>query len=202
MTRILASEPDAISGRPNDGIGPEPERDIRLGWRVLVGALAAGFLVLNVLSAALPATSFALVSSDTKRAITLVMPQGWAFFTKSPRSSITLLYRRDANGDWQSITAGPMSQPRHLMGADKRGRSQGTEMAILLAGAPKNSLKSCEVNALDCLRTAAPGPTVANTGLRTLCGDIGIVVQDVLPWAWRDAPTVMPSKVLRVNATC
>jgi antimicrobial peptide system SdpA family protein len=194
------STEDATNGDP---VGhPTYDPDTSLGRRVVAVAGAAMLLVAYVLHAALPASPFDLPGPDAK-SLRALAPQGWAFFTKSPRSESPRVYRRTPNGEWRDATAGPLASPGDLMGLDRMARSQGTELAILIAALPPRAWLECERTPTQCLSQAPLAGVVVNrSNHHSVCGEVGFVVQEVLPWAWRDAPTTMPSKVLRVRVTC
>jgi len=176
--------------------------DTSLGKRVVAVAAGAVLLVAYVLHAALPASPFGLPGPDSK-SIRTFMPQGWAFFTKSPRTETPTVYRYSPDGRWHDITAGPLAEPGHVMGFDRTARAQGTELAILIHAAPRDAWRDCDLTPTDCLSATTVSGVITNrSNQHSACGEIGLVVQQVLPWAWRDAPTVMPSKVLRVRVTC
>lgn len=162
----------------------------------------ACLIVAYVVHAALPASPFTLPGPDIKLVRALV-PQGWAFFTKSPRSRSAEVFQYRADGSWRDITAGSRARPGSLMGLDRLGRSQGTEVAMLLAVVPEDSWRDCERTPTICLSEARVAHTIRNrSSHHSVCGEVGVVLQEVLPWAWRDAPTTMPSKVLRVRVQC
>ena len=64
--------------------GPS-ESNVRLGRHAVVTFLAAGLLTAAVLYAALPASSFELFPPRVKQTVSAMAPEGWAFFTRSPR---------------------------------------------------------------------------------------------------------------------
>ncbi|MBG6137752.1 SdpA family antimicrobial peptide system protein [Longispora fulva] len=169
-----------------------------------MASVAAGavLLVAYVLHAALPASPLHLPGPDTTTVRDLV-PQGWAFFTKSPRGKDALVYRHDDDGTWHDLGPGPLAQPKHLMGLDRAPRAQGTEVALLLARVSPDAWRDCDRAPSACLSEATAATTVANgSNLRTVCGDVGLVTQAAVPWAWRDLATTMPSRVARVRVTC
>ncbi len=89
------------------------------------------------------------------------------------------------------------------MGLNRLGRSQGTELAILVQQVPPAGWSDCRQAPAVCLSRLPGNRTIADTSThRTVCGDVGLVVQQVLPWAWRDLRTVMPSRVARVRVAC
>lgn len=181
---------------------PEERLNVRIGRRVAVVGACAILLVAYVLHAALPAAAFTLPGPQAQH-VRGFMPQGWAFFTKSPRSVSFLAYQYQPAGTWRDITAGPLARPEDVMGLDRMSRSQGTEMAMLGALVPTEAWLECEEEPTACLSRASTDLTLPNgSNHHSICGDVGLVLQDVLPWAWRGATTTMPSKVARVRVTC
>ena len=183
---------------PAEAAAPE---DVRLGRHVAVFVMFAVALVFSVLHAVLPASPFQVFDPETKTVVRTLMPEGWAFFTKSPRSPNPLAYQY-VDGRWQNVTAGPLAVPDDLMGLDRGSRAQGTEMAILLAKLSKDDWRECEEMPSTCLSQMDGSKRISNPSHQTICGDIGFVIQEVLPWAWRDAPTVMPSRTARARVAC
>jgi antimicrobial peptide system SdpA family protein len=176
--------------------------DRRLGRRVVAAGVLATTVVVYVLHAALPATPFKL-PFERPRAIRTVLPEGWAFFTLSPRTPRLAVFGAQPDGGWQQLTVGAHFEPRTSLSLDRRNRSQGTETAIVMNQVPPGDWSSCDRGPTACLSSLRPTRTIANTSThRTLCGDVGLTAQEALPWAWRDLPTVMPSKVARVVVAC
>jgi antimicrobial peptide system SdpA family protein len=181
----------------------DEREDLRLGRRIAtVGAVAVIFAA-YVLHAALPAVPFQLPFAQ-KRLIHTVLPEGWAFFTLSPRSPDVVVYGMGPDRQWHSLTVNAHTGSGSLLGLNRRNRSQGTEVALVANQVPPDNWSDCRQAPLDCLNITAPQQgTVANFATQqTLCGEVGLVMQEVLPWAWRDLATHMPSKVVRVVVTC
>ena len=180
----------------------QEQQDLRLGRRIVAAGAIALVLVVYVLHAALPATPFQLPFAG-KRVINTVLPEGWAFFTISPRSPDVVVFGAQPDGGWERITVNAHSGSGSMLGLDRRNRSQGTEVALIANQVPPEVWNDCSRDPLDCLDALIPTRTVANfANHRTMCGEIGMIMQEVLPWAWRDLNTTMPSKVVRVNVTC
>jgi antimicrobial peptide system SdpA family protein len=190
--------PRSAPGQPPPDPGPA---DQRLGRAVVILATLAAVIVVYVLYAALPATAFQLPFSNP-RAVRLLVPEGWAFFTKSPLSPDPTAYGF-RGGHWHPLNAGPQATLSNVMGLDRLARSQGTELAILMQQIPPGSWSPCRQAPVACLSRLTVQRTVLDTSThRTVCGDVGLVMQQVLPWAWRNLRTVMPSTVVRVTVTC
>jgi antimicrobial peptide system SdpA family protein len=178
------------------------QQDLRLGRRVVAIGATALVLVVYVLHAALPATPFQLPFGD-KGLIGTFLPEGWAFFTLSPRTPNIEVYGAKPGGGWERITVNAHSAPGSMLGLDRRNRSQGTEAAIVANAVSEQGWAECKRDPFDCLDDLTPVQTVSNyANHRTMCGGIGLIVQEVLPWAYRGLDTTMPSKVARVRVTC
>jgi antimicrobial peptide system SdpA family protein len=191
---------EAVEGEPNHTA--LDTADGRLGRSVVIVGLIAGLAVANVLYGALPATPFDLMRPQTKRVIAAFVPEGWAFFTKSPRIPSPVAYRYDPQVGWRAVGTAAPTAPRYLMGLDRGGRAGGTELAMLMSGLDDTAWHGCAKDPLTCLSEIPVSSTIVNHSHRTVCGDVGLVLQDVLPWAWRNAPATMPSKIARVRVKC
>jgi antimicrobial peptide system SdpA family protein len=176
--------------------------DRRLGRQIGLVAVVAAMAVLYVGTAALPAVPYRLPFINSTHTVSAFVPEGWAFFTRSPRDPEPQVYAAEGHG-WEKVSAGPLAVPDTLMGLDRTTRSQGTEIAILIDQIPPSSWKACSGQPTRCLSAARPSMTVVNRSThRTVCGDIGIVYQEVTPWAWHELRPVMPSQVVRVAVRC
>jgi antimicrobial peptide system SdpA family protein len=175
---------------------------VRLGRRILTAFTVAGVVVAYTLLAALPAAPFRLpfVGREDVRS---VLPEGWAFFTRSPREPELTSYRLGPDGGWRRTTQRSSMSWDSGLGLNRRNRSQGTEVALLIHELTASDWAACDRVPTECLSAAAASRTVANrSNHATLCGEVGLVAQDVLPWAWHDLPTVLPSRVTRVVVSC
>jgi antimicrobial peptide system SdpA family protein len=170
--------------------------DIGLGRRIAGVALVAGLLVGYLVRAVVPVA--AMPAPPGRAVARALVPEGWAFFTRDPRRPSPVAYDTARNGQWRP--APPRS--RGPAGLDKRDRARAAEIALLTHRLDGADWTKCDGEPATCL-ASAPATPVANTAtVRTLCGDIGIVLQEVLPWAWNDLPTVLPSRVARLTVTC
>jgi antimicrobial peptide system SdpA family protein len=180
----------------------QPREELRLGRRIAAVAALALVVVVYVVHAALPVTAFTLPYDQSVQVRSLV-PEGWAFFTKSPRSPDPTVYGALAAGGWRRLSVDPQANPGSLMGLDRLARAQGTEVAIVTAQVPREAWTACDRPPTQCLSGLRPAATVVNRSThRTICGDVGLTIQEVLPWAWHGLSTVMPSQVVRVVVTC
>ncbi|HEX8631085.1 MAG TPA: SdpA family antimicrobial peptide system protein [Catenuloplanes sp.] len=201
ITSSAASQPSALDDAPTPP-SPHDPADARLGGSIAAVCGIVVVVVLYVLHAALPATPFHLPFDD-RQIVRALVPQGWAFFTLSPRTPDLLVWGAAPDGGWRRLSVGAHAVPSTVLGLDRAARSQGTEIGILASQIPAGDWSSCERQPTDCLGARPTGRTIANRSThRTICGDVGLTIQETTPWAWRDLPTVMPSKTARVVVTC
>jgi len=167
---------------------------------VAFGVLLAGYVV----HAQIPTNAVQLpYEQSLSTSFRLVLPQGWAFFTRSPREPDVVPYRH-ADGRWQPALRTPNAEPRNLFGLSRRARSQGVEIGLLAGELRGADWRPCADAPTDCL-DLAPSVIVHNASLLpTLCGEVGLVSQQPLPWAWSGAreQTIMPSTVARLEISC
>ena len=177
-----------------------------LGAVLLLLGIAWGTAGLYVVHAQIPRNVLELPFERTlKSAIPFFVPEGWAFFTRDPREPRLLPYRRGADGRWTYGHAGPHADIRNVFGLDRISRAQGVEIGLLLGDLADTAWQQCADAPTLCLdelpRTVSitnrsPGPS--------LCGDVGLVRQEPVPWAWArvERETVMPSTGTRLDIRC
>jgi antimicrobial peptide system SdpA family protein len=133
------------------------------------------------------------------------MTQGWKFFTRNPREEDFKVFAKDANGNWKNALRGANASPRNLFGLKRDTRAQGIEMGLIVSVIQKDKWQKCEEKPEVCL-DRAPLALVFNNVIQnpTLCGELGLVLQEPTPWAWSRArkEVIMPSKALRVEVVC
>ncbi len=177
--------------------------DRRLGRRVLAVAAVALVFVAYVAHGALPVTPFSLPLTGERQYARAFAPQSWAFFTRSPRTAELAAVGRGADGSWRRLSPGSLAVPADMMGLDRIRQAEEMHIRNLRAQVPDSAWSPCEGAPTGCLSRLSAGTTVVNYSTRReLCGDVGLILQEVLPWAWRDLPTVMPSRVARLTVTC
>ncbi|WP_314225670.1 SdpA family antimicrobial peptide system protein [Streptomyces zaehneri] len=166
-------------------------------WVFIIAYVAQEQLPKNVIS--LPG------QTKARHTVANMAPQGWAFFTKSPRDAEIAPYKRSASG-WKSASLTPHSSPHNAFGLDRRSRAQGVEIALLLSAAQKDDWHSCTSGRPQCLDGyGAPGRHIANRSPEpTLCGTVGLLQEKPTPWAWRDlVPEAhSPERVMVLEVTC
>ncbi|QLH25342.1 SdpA family antimicrobial peptide system protein [Streptomyces sp. Rer75] len=172
---------------------------------VMLAAVAWLLPALYVIQTHLPGNALTLPGQDSAAAtVNRVAPQGWSFFTKSPRGSeLQPFVLRD--GVWEDRLMAPHGAPHNAFGLNRRSRSQGIEMALLLAEAEGLRWTKCDRDLSACLGSAkAPGKVANREPEPTLCGRVALVEQKPVPFAWRnlmDAPHT-PDRLTVLDVTC
>jgi antimicrobial peptide system SdpA family protein len=133
------------------------------------------------------------------------MRSPWRFFTRNPREDQTLIYRRREDGSWASALMGPNFRASNYFGFGRRARAQGIELGLLIYNQPKRIWKACDQQPEACLENVPATTTLKNRSPDpTLCGTIGVVMQNVVPWGWAISAErfTMPSKVAKFQVRC
>ena len=152
---------------------------------------------------ALPYSSVRLPGTQAVNRLVLA-PQGWGFFTRSPREDRQLVYGRGRDG-WKSAAKGPHAQLRNELGLDRSSRAQGVEIAMLMGAGAARAWRACEGKVTACLDTLPRGAAVRNPSPNpSLCGTVAIVNRPPVPWAWvrSPVPVEMPSRILPLEVSC
>ncbi|MCH0541063.1 SdpA family antimicrobial peptide system protein [Streptomyces sp. MUM 203J] len=141
----------------------------------------------------LPKNTISLPGQQTVRhTVVNLAPQGWAFFTKSPRDPEVMPFAKSpsekAADGWRPLSLTPHASPGNAFGLDRQSRAQGVEIAMLLTSAQQDDWRDCSDDRQRCLNEyGAPARRVVNHSPDpTLCGTVGLLQERPTPWAWRD----------------
>jgi len=168
---------------------------LRVGLFLVVAAIAG--------MVAYPAFRYNAVSNSVPRRNTLFewLPQGWNFFTRSGRESIHMLYRHSGPGGWERMTRPAMTD---WLGFGRRPRATNVELGRLLVRMPESAFQRCAADVGSCLDSRAIYTELkAPLHPNVVCGDVAIIRQAPIPWAWshsRKEP--MPMDALRLRVIC
>jgi antimicrobial peptide system SdpA family protein len=173
----------------------------------LVGLLV-GLVALFDLQTFLPGNAVTLPGQrQAAPVLRALLPQGWAFFTKSPRSPDLTVHAVRPDGRLADVTTGAYAEPRYAFGLDRSARAQATELALLVARLPDPAWQRCRQPTDACLVEAVPGPaTAVRSGDDTpsVCGPVVVARTEPVPWAYRDlvAGEVRYTHVARLEVSC
>lgn len=163
------------------------------------------WLFVYSIHAAMPFNPIELPFADNIR-IRIFMPQGWKFFTRSPREDDTKLYKKGYGEEWKPILR-PNGSPANSFGLDRVGRSQGVEMGLLMVSIReiKSEWSECKESLEACSEKAFSNGIIMNSSPNpTICGEVVFIQQPPVPWAWSlsKKEVIMPSKVNKVHVLC
>jgi len=134
------------------------------------------------------------------------LPEGWKFFTRSPREDVISAFVRAPDGHWTSALNGPNASSSNLFGIKRATRAQGIELGILQVAVSRLPWSTCKEELEFCVEDAPLVPVAIHnvTPEPTLCGEVGLVLQPPVPWAWSHSrkKITMPSKAIRINVKC
>lgn len=115
----------------------------------------------------------------------LLLPQGWAFFTKSSQEPTVLPF--DDQG--KTLSELPTSRAFNWFGASRRGRAQGVEVGLLQQSLQEKNWKDCSgMTVADCvsvLRKDQKQPLQNPIPKSTLCGEVYLVRVEIPAFAYR-----------------
>ncbi|HEX3790352.1 MAG TPA: SdpA family antimicrobial peptide system protein [Pseudonocardiaceae bacterium] len=185
----------------------EPDSAL-LARRGLWFLVTAALLVVGIAYVALCAVPPTAVGTPSSaRTVAAFLPEGWAFFTKSPQSAVQTPWT-DTGAGWRSASIGSNSSPANGFGISRAVRSQNVELGRLYeeTASAKLAWTNCGPgDVVHCVAAAAVAGTVHNgVSDPTLCGDVAISETTPLPWAWSQRYTqqIMPTRVMKVRVTC
>ncbi len=135
----------------------------------------------------------------------ILIPQGWAFFTKNPREPMMLLYKKE--GGEYKIATEPNASMYNLFGASRIGRAKGIEMGALSSQVTDKLWHDCNEGLEACssmIDTLKAIPVINQAYKAKLCGEFILVSKEPVPWAWGASFSTihMPSQTIKINSIC
>lgn len=129
-------------------------------------------------------------------------PQGWNFFTRAAREPDLAVLRHDGSV-WRAVPLGLNSSAETWFGVKRQARARGIEAGLILFAVKDRRWTSCNDAPVECVTRAPLMGEVPNaTPVPTLCGELALVRQEPVPWAWNRSAVIMPSNVMRVIVRC
>lgn len=142
---------------------------------------------------------------ELHNSIRTLFPQGWAFFTKSPREENIQVYQL-IDGKLQPIAHQRQATLENWMGFRRSARAISVEYAYLLYNVPSDRWTRCETDVETYINThTLPTVSVVNaTPEAFLQGEYYLVQKGIVPWAWaKHASQInLPASILKLNVLC
>lgn len=169
------------------------------------GVVVATLLVLCVFLVFSP--SDAVVSPRYARFMSpvgQVLPQGWAFFTRDPRSNYVSLYQQE-DGTWEQVNATTVAARDNFYGLSRASRTESYEIESITSELPEGEWNRCEEEEIILCFPETPRAEASvdlhGVDLR-FCGVLAVTSQEPTPWAWGSLVGQMPGEYMIVDVTC
>ena len=178
---------------------------VKTTHHITVAALSViwTLLVVTVFFAAIPDSPMRPSLKD-KASLLTVLPEGWGFFTRSPREESIFAHGR-FGGAWQQLNFTATSR-RNWGGFLRASRVQGVELSALTEGLkdeawishPDPFAAGADLSGIT--RIEVSNPAV----VKTICGEILLERRPPVPWAWSrsERPIRMPAKYVLLSVDC
>lgn len=139
-----------------------------------------------------------------RQRLVMVIPEGWAFFTRNPRLPRTEIYLFDALHELYS--RGDIAEYRGFAfaGIRRLSRVRGLEIERLLANIAPSQWRHCRGDLSSCSKALRLTHVQNDLVVRTLCGRIILRRSEPVPWAWStlQPPVQMPAEWLMLSVQC
>lgn len=175
----------------------------RVGRQMVTAAIAVT-IVVQVL-ACLPSTPIdtSFIRSPLRQTL---FPQGWGFFSRNPRAERIVAFQPnlDLDGVWTPLPARPSLLEARL-GFDRSHRAGNRQLGMILEELDRKDWRACQSRIDACLQVAEYSAVIQNdTSKPVVCGPIGLVKQDPIPFAWAEFrdEVKMPILAAKVFVQC
>lgn len=125
------------------------------------------------------------VIAVNKPSLTIVrglLPQGWAFFTKDPKESYTLLYQIGANNEISEFTYKSASM-RNFFGFSRSARLVGGAVGQVMANVKPGDWEQ-GVGSISSITNFKPKTTIKDEVFLIPPGKYILLQRKPMPWAW------------------
>jgi len=166
-------------------------------WIVFIGYIFVGYNDDNPIKIKYP-------GFDKK--VRLFLPEGWAFFSKSPRDDYMQIYE-NSNGHLIEIKGQRHGALSNLLGLKRTSRSMSVEYSYLLSKVKtKVEWSECNdnIDSFIAKNVVKPVDVINKTRSPILCGKYYIAQYKVIPWAWANnyENVQLPCKLTLLNVIC
>jgi len=144
-----------------------------------------------------------LPSAQRRNRLRLVMPEGWAFFTRDAQEPDLYVYRQLEDGTVSLEGREDRSFP--LAGADRRVRIRRGAVASLADVIGPDHWSDCRGDVAACARASKTAPArPPRPPFLDACGSILLERRKPAPWMWyrRNTEFRMPSQIAKVVIPC
>lgn len=156
--------------------------------------------VTGVAAMSLPAADH--LGPGAKRAANVtreLLPEGWSFFTKSPRDSFVVAY--DEAGE--EMGTGANMQLKWAFGLNRASRLGGIDVDRVMEQLDRAAWRGCKVgtSVSECVNGLNSRHVRIKNDVHSLCGEITLVRKRPTPWAFRGTDS-RAEEVAAVKVRC
>lgn len=170
----------------------------------ILTVLSGILIFIQVLFSSLPFNP-TRAKADVRKAVFTFLPQGWAFFTRSPREAQVVLYGV-SDAELTPITHKHTSYS-NFFGLSRRSTRIMYELQYFKQTIPDSAYINTEWNYQRDLYGDIPQESVVienDYQDPVLCGEYLLVFQEQVPWAWLGSidEIKMPAKAIKLSIQC
>jgi antimicrobial peptide system SdpA family protein len=118
----------------------------------------------------------------------MLFPQGWVFFTKSPKEEMIDVYKKNSKKEYVRVPLNNSSASSYY-GLNRFNRLKQLEFDYILMES-----KKVEWSTLDSLKFHSKLSIYNRTNINTLNGDLLLVKHKPIPWSWRKNQNIQVEK--------
>lgn len=142
---------------------------------------------------------------NSKKIVYTLVPQGWAFFTRSPREAQILIYRNE-KGIFKKENH-THSSVYNLLGLSRKSSVIMSEMQLVRYEIPNKLFSNTKWNYQNNYMGYIPKEIFKfknKVDNPILCGEYLLVLQKPIPWAWSSSilEIEMKAKIIRIKIEC
>lgn len=156
------------------------------------------FIVFIVISSSIPESVIQL-PPKTKEFVHLIFPEGWSFFTRSPREEMADIYLIEKNKNIKKLSS-PCSAFGNLCGVSRKSRKIGMELSIIAS----------KINDTLWLKQDIPFENIGSLPITKISddaenkyltkGEYIIKAELPIPWAWTKSKSTKPKvRIIRIK---
>ena len=141
-----------------------------------------GVYYIYVISTTVGYSSFYKIATKSKIVLFHVAPQGWGFFTKSPKDEYLLLFKKRENDSLEPLIQKNFTL-NNIYGISRKQRFLSLEVSKLMSQTTNDQWNNCtEENINKCLVQKVDLNQLSSRNL--LEGDYLVLREKHIPWAW------------------
>ena len=136
----------------------------------------------------------------------MLIPQGWAFFTKNPRDPQVFIYQVDTIDDSIKLENLRNTQLKYLFGIDRSNRKISSKLSKILQGVDSEFFYTSKKSVEDSIKNDYCSIFKVKVSVKKpiLCGLYCLQIKKPKPWSWLriDTNIITESSIILLNLKC